>query len=180
MKAFEVDGSNRDREDTVCVAVKVALVSAASAVPAGKDKDGALAGPALLYSIHHGLLDQVTGPLHGPSVIRGSPAAGVDRSILVVVVQGRSLVDVGNGAREDPDASDLGIVREANSTDIVLHSGDLPCTAGAVVVIEEDGCRQRGMIVVIIRPVRILRQTRSAYACENSPVNIRSWQPGRR
>lgn len=156
MEAFVVDGSDSNREYTVRVAVEVALVPASSAITTGEDENRALSTPTLLDSVDHSLLDEIPRSFHRPAVIGRTPATRVDRSVLIVVVERSGLVDVGDRTREDAYTSDLGIVRDANSTYVVLDGGNLTRATSAMVVIEEDWSRQVGMIVVVVRTIRVL------------------------
>ena len=139
MKAHVVDSGDSNREDTVRIAVEVALVVRPTAVTAGKHEDRAFACSAVLDTVHHSLPDQIVRALHGSATIWGTPTAGVDRRILVVVVQGRCFIDIGNRSGQNTDTGDLGFVCNTDSAHIVLDCGYLSPASRTMVVVVLNG-----------------------------------------
>lgn len=99
VESFVVDGRNRYRIYAVRVAIKVALVTVRSAVPTRKHEDGAFPTSPIVDTIDDCFFNQVIGTLHGLAVIRGTPAAAVNRNVLKAIVECSSFIHVGYGTR---------------------------------------------------------------------------------
>lgn len=99
VKSFVVDGGNRYGIYTVRVAIKVALVAVCGAVPTRKHEDGAFSTSPIVDTIDDCFFNQVVGTFHGLAVIRGAPAAAVNRNVLKAIVECSSFIHVGYGPR---------------------------------------------------------------------------------
>ena len=151
MKTLVVDGCYCDGIDTVRVAIKVTLVFVGCAVPTSVNKNGAFPATSIGDTVNDGLFNKIAGCLHRLSVIGGSPAATVDRSFLEAEVERRSLVNIGDRARQYTNASDFGVPGNTHTACVILDSTNLTCTASSVVVVKQFGSGEVFMVVEIVR-----------------------------
>jgi hypothetical protein len=135
VETFVIDSRDGYGINTICISIKIALVTIPGTIATSKDENGSLSITAALDAIQHRTLNEVARALHGLAVIGRAPRAAVDWRILVVVVESSGLIDVGNGAGEDADACDFGIVRDPHAADIILHCANLACATGAMMVL---------------------------------------------
>ena len=70
---------------------------------------------------------------------------------MVAIVKRGRLVNIRNGSRKDTDPSDLRVVGDAYTTDIVFNGSNLACTSRPVVVVKEYGFGEVDMVVEVIR-----------------------------
>jgi hypothetical protein len=148
-----------DGVDAIRESVEVTLITRPGTVAAGEDVDGTLAAASIVDAIHESLLYQVSWTFHRPSVISGTPAATVYRGILECVVEGSGFVDIGYGARENPNSRDLGVVSNSNTAHIVLSGSDLACTPCAMCILRQNRCRQVDVVIEIIRSQCVLTKS---------------------
>lgn len=156
MHAFMIHSRHSDRIDTIRVAIEITLIPGRGAIPTRKHENGSFSSPALIDPVEHGFLYEMRGASHGPPVIRRTPAAAVNRHVLVSIVERCSLVGVGYTPGEDSDAGDFRVVGNPDAASGVFDCGDLACAACTVGVIEEFGCRKVLVVIVVIRIVGIL------------------------
>ena len=100
-----VDSSNSDGIDAIGVTVEIALVPTGSTIPRGEDEDRALPLPPIVDAIDNGLLDEISRPLHGQTIVWWTPAATIDGNVLETIVKSRSFVNVGNRTGKNAHAS---------------------------------------------------------------------------
>src|SRR5690242_18238628 len=151
MLVVHVNSAYCDAVDAIRVAVKVAVVIARCTVACRKDVDGALAATSLLYSCHHGFLDQNSWCLHRLAIVWRAPRAGVDVVLLHFIVDSQRFVHIGNLSRKDAYTRYFCIVCQTNSTDVVLPGCNLSSASRAVSVIGELWCWEVFVIVEIVR-----------------------------
>ncbi len=160
MKAFIIYCGNCDGINAIRVPVEIALVTMHSTIAAGKDKNGSPSSTTILDAIQYSALDEIAWTLHGPAIIRRTPGTAINRSVVVLVVECGSLIDVCDGPGEDADACDFGIVCDAHAADVILHCADLASTARPVVIIGKFGCRELFVVIVVMRAVSPLPSRR--------------------
>lgn len=97
MKSFVIDSRDGDRINAVCISVKIALVTMAGSIATSEDENGAFSISAFLDAIDDSLFDDITRTFHRSAIIWGSPAATVNRGVLISVIQGCCLVYVRDG-----------------------------------------------------------------------------------
>ena len=159
MESLVVDCSDRDRIYAISISVKVALVAVRGAVATCKHENRSFPIATILDTVQHRALDKIARGLHGLAVIRRAPRAAVDRRVLVVVVERGGLIDVRDGAGEDTNSGDFGVVRDTHATDVIFDGADLASAAGAVVVVEQLWVGESLVVVEIIRAGLPLRNT---------------------
>ena len=159
MESFVVDCSDRDRIYAISIPVKVALVAVRSAVATCKNENRSLPIATVLNAVQHCALDKIARGLHGLAVVRRTPRAAVYGRVHVVVIKRGGLIDVRDGAGEDTDSRDFGIVCDTDTTDVVFDSADLSGTTGAMVVVGKLWVREGFVVVEIIRAGCPLRNT---------------------
>lgn len=136
MKALMINGRDSNRIYAVGITVKVTLVVMGCAVSTRVNENGAFPATSVGDTVHDSFFDEITGSLHRLSVIRGSPAAAEDRSLLEPEVERRGLVNVGNGSRQYPNASDLRVPGNTHTAYVVFNGTNLSCTASSVMVVK--------------------------------------------
>ena len=151
MESFVVDCSDRNRIYAISIPVKVALVAVRSAVATCKNENRSLPVATVLNAVQHCALDKIARGLHGLAVVRRAPRAAVYGRVHVVVIKRSGLIDVRDGAGEDTDSRDFGVVCDANTTDVIFDSADLASTTGAMVVVGKLWVREGFVVVEIIR-----------------------------
>jgi hypothetical protein len=102
-------------------------------------------------TVHDGLFNKITGCLHRSPVVRRPPATTEDRGFLEAEVERGGLVDVSDGSRQYPNASDFGIPGDTHTARIIFNSADLARTASSMVVIKQFGSREVFVVVEIVR-----------------------------
>jgi hypothetical protein len=156
MKTFVIDRGDSNRVDAVRISVKVALITARSAIAASKYEDRTLSTPPVVDTVDDGFLDEKTWTFHRLAVIRRSPATAVDGNILKTIVESRCLVYIRYRARKNANTCDLGLISYTYATGSVLPSSDLPSTASSVMIVEFFRCRETLVVIKIIRVICIL------------------------
>lgn len=151
MESLVVDCSDRDRIYAISIPVKIALVAVRGAVATRKDENRSLPIATILDAVQHRALDKIARSLHGLAVIGRAPRTAIYGRVHVVVIERGGLIDVRDGAGEDTDAGDFGVVCDTDTTDVIFDSADLASTAGAVVVIGELWVGECFVVVEIIR-----------------------------
>lgn len=150
MKTLMVYRCDRDGIDAVRITVEVTLVIMGCAVSTRIDENGAFPATSVGDAVYDSFFDEITRRFHRLSVIGRSPAAAVDRSFLEAEVEGRGLVNVGNGSRQYPNASYFGVPGDTYTACVIFNSTDLACTAGSVVVIKQFWGREVFVVVEIV------------------------------
>lgn len=95
---FPRDGADGDGVATVGVSVKVAVVASSSSIASGKDVDATETASSLGHPVNKGVHEESGGSCHFDTIVGGAPTAGVDLSLLVVVVECLCLLDIGDGS----------------------------------------------------------------------------------
>lgn len=90
------DGADRDGVATVGISVKVAVVAIPASVSCGKHKNTALTTSSVCDTVDEGLEQDPVGTIHRFAVITGTPAARVDLCLVESVVDGLSLLHIGD------------------------------------------------------------------------------------
>ena len=134
MLTLVVDSRDRDRIDTIRIPIEVALVPLVPSVSSRKDEHRPLPSPPFVDTIQHGLPNDIGRTLHLGTVISGTPAAAVERYVLVTVVERDGFVCGGNATRENTNTRDLGLIGDTNPTSLIFDPSDLACAASPMVV----------------------------------------------
>jgi hypothetical protein len=153
MKSLVVNGCNCDGIDAVRVTIEVTLIAMRCTVSTRVDKNGAFSATSIGDPIHEGLLNEITGCFHRFSVVRGPPAATVDRSFLEAEIKGGSFIDVGDGSRQYSNSSDFGIPGNTHTACIIFNSTDLACTTSSVMVVKKFGGGEVFVVIEIVRTI---------------------------
>jgi len=151
MKTLMVDGRDGDRIDAVRITVKVTLVVVGCTISTRVNENRAFPTASIGDTVHDGLFYEIAGRFHRFSVIGRSPAAAKDRGFLEAEVERRGLVDVGNGSRQYPNASNFGVPGNTHTACVIFNGTNLACATSSVVVIKQFGGREVFVVVEIVR-----------------------------
>lgn len=98
MMVLPRNGTDRDGESTVGVSVKVAVVTFSTSVTSSKDVDATQTSSSFSHTSDKRVHEESSGSCHLNTVVGGPPTAGVDLSLLEVVVECLCLLDIGDGS----------------------------------------------------------------------------------
>lgn len=156
MLACIVDGRDRDGVDAIRVAIEVTLVVVPASVSTSEDKNRTFPATAVIDPVEHGFLDQVRGSPHCLSIVWRAPTTAVNRHVLETIVESYGFIDIRNGFAKNANGCYFGLVCNANTTNVILGGGDLPCTTGTVAVVCARGVGKLNVVIKIVRTFCIL------------------------
>lgn len=92
------NGANGDGESTVGISVKVAVITFSTSVTSSENVDTTQTSSSFGHTGDKCVHEESSGSCHLNTVVSGAPTAGVDLSLLEVVIECLCLLDIGDGS----------------------------------------------------------------------------------